>query len=180
MHDLIDAYDQLMDDDFGGRVGDSRVALACEMYTIEELRMDRLHDVYSIQIVYEEEEAKEKKKNDNHHCEQQQSLVPDAEFSNTNLSTKPIIPILTHPDDSVSDLKRRLQELYMEEWGLENRRLDRDRLATGWELVNGTDGNTMSYHLFLHSYGVKHNDILHAVIRKYNEEERESAAGAAC
>lgn len=162
MSELVDAYEQLMDDDFGGRVGDSRVALACEMYTMDELRMDRLHDVYSIRIVYPEEEENSKE------------ISPKFRHS-FHVSSKPLYEIRAHPDDSVSDFKRRLQSRFMDQWGLGNRRLDRDNIATGWELVTETDGTVLSYHLFLHSYGIKNNDTIHAVVRRYNEVEREAA-----
>ena len=52
MAELIDAYNLLLDDDLVGRVGESRVALACEMYTIEELRVGRFYDLHSMRIVY--------------------------------------------------------------------------------------------------------------------------------
>ena len=54
MSELINAYTMLMDDElFIHKVGaDNRVALACEMFTLEELRMDRFHHVYSIRIRY--------------------------------------------------------------------------------------------------------------------------------
>ena len=54
---VVEAYDALMDDDFGGRVQDSRVALACEVYTIAELRADRFHDVYALRIAFGEGEG---------------------------------------------------------------------------------------------------------------------------
>merc|ERR1711924_301439 len=67
-------------------------------------------------------------------------------------------------DDSVLDLKRILQEAYGQQWGLSDRRLDRHGLALGWEVV--FCDSALSYHLFLHDYGVKHGDIVHAVVRR--------------
>ena len=55
MMEMVEAYDQLMKDNFGSKVQDSRVALACEVYTIEELKMDRSYNVYPIQIIYDDD-----------------------------------------------------------------------------------------------------------------------------
>jgi hypothetical protein len=169
MAELIEAYDRLMDDDFGGRIGDSRVALACEMYTIAELRMDRLHDVHSLKL---------KLVDDGMELGQSSNAKiahPDAERASTDLSTHSLLEIEAHPNDSVSDFKRNLQSLFGTEWGLSDRRSDRDGIATGWELVTDGDGSILSYHLFLSSYGIQDGDIIHAVVRKYHEVEREAA-----
>ena len=58
-------------------------------------------------------------------------------------------------------------------WGLDGRQQSREGTLMGWELVfeaglleNGDVGKVvLSYHLFLHDYGIKHGDILHAVVR---------------
>ena len=165
MAELIDAYEQLLDDDFGGRIGDSRVALACEMYTISELRMDRLHDVYSLKLTLLDDDSDE-----DEGCID----IIAADSFNTDardLSPHSIIEIKAHPHDSVSDLKRAMQSTFEEEWGLIGRRLDRDGIATGWELVNDADGSILSYHLFLSSYRLKSGDLIHAVVRKNHAEE---------
>ena len=171
MAELIDAYDRLLDDDFGGRIGDSRVALACEMYTIPELRIDRLHDVHSLKIklVVDGVELSQQNVID-------EICSDDDSISTAGISTRTHFEIEAHPHDSVSDLKRHIQSIYEAEWGLLGRRNDRDGVATGWELVNDTDGSILSYHLFLGSYGIKDGDIVHAVVRKYEEVERETAA----
>mmetsp|Transcript_13035 Transcript_13035/g.28793 ORF Transcript_13035/g.28793 Transcript_13035/m.28793 type:complete len:316 (+) Transcript_13035:211-1158(+) len=185
MAELVDAYDQLMDDDFGGRIGDSRVALACEIYTIPELRMDRLHDVHSLKVNFvdnggEISTADESSSSDHARDLQSEAISRDKGSVHDDaagvLSTHSLIEIEAHPHDSISDLKRQLQSSYLQEWGLSGRRLDRDGIATGWELVNDTDGSILSYHLFLSSYGIKNGDIIHAVVRKYHEVEREAAA----
>ncbi len=173
MSELIHAYDQLMDDDFLGRVGDGRVALACEMFTLQELKMDRFHDVYPIRIRYEDNIGSSSSSGDNVDCN---STKNGATLS--DVSTFHFIEHVAHPDDSVSDIKRQLQSLYQHDWGLGGRRLDRDNLATGWEIVSSgkrNDGENdqslevMSYHLFLHSYGIIDGDVIHAVIRKYDD-----------
>ena len=161
MAELIDAYGRLMDDDFGGRIGDSRVALACEMYTIPELRIDRMHDVYSLKI---------KLVADGVELSQQNVIdeicSDDDNISTADISTRTLFEVEAHPHDSVSDLKRHIQSIFGVEWGLSGRRNDRDGIATGWELVYDTDGSILSYHLFLDSYGIKDGDIVHAVVRK--------------
>ena len=172
MAELIDAYDRLMDDDFGGRIGDSRVALACEVYSIPELRIDRLHDIHSLKI---------KMVDDGVELSQQNVIdeicSDDDDISTADISAHTLVEIEAHPHDSVSDLKRHIQSIFGAQWGLSGRRNDRDGNATGRELVNDTDGSILSYHLFLDSYGIKDGDIVHAVVRKYSEVEWESAVG---
>ena len=175
MAEIIDACDQLMDDDFGGRIGDSRVALACEMYTIPELRIDRLHEVYSLKVKLIDDSIAVPHNVDAKHSVQDIPCSKNEKLTSTDVSTHSLIEIEAHPHDSVSDLKRHIQSIFQTEWGLSDRRLDRDGIATGWELVNDIDGSILSYHLFLSSYGIKDGDIIHAVVRKYNEVEREAS-----
>ena len=87
MAELIEAYDRLMDDDFGGRIGDSRVALACEMYTIAELRMDRLHDVHSLKLKLVDDGME---LGQSSHAKIEH---PDAERASTDLSTHSLLEI---------------------------------------------------------------------------------------
>jgi curved DNA-binding protein CbpA len=186
MAEIIQAYEQLLDDDFlGVKVGDGRVALACEMFTLEELRMDSLHDVYSIRIFFDDEH-KGLNSNDDHY------IGNDSTVETMDVSREFLLEINSHPEDSVSDLKRIIQERCEEEWGLLGRRIDRDKIRTGWELIcsdrrkqmtadrknddasdrelsSDHDSLVMSYHLFVHSYGIQHGDIIHAVVRKYDE-----------
>jgi len=160
MSELYSAYDLLMDDDFSARVGDNRVALAVEMYTMNELKMDNLHDVHILKIMYDEIVVDNNNFSDN-------AQVREQEITATQLTRTPVLQVKAHPDDSVSDLKRQLQNSYGREWGLGDRRLDRDGIAKGWELVAGADGSVLSYHLFLHSYRVHHHDIIYAVVRRH-------------
>lgn len=155
MSEIIEAYDQLMNDDFGSKVRDSQVAFACEIYTIDELKMDRLYDVYAIKLNFEGEDIDEK------------FSQAASNFTSFDISEDSILEIVVHPNDSVSDLKRTIQSLYIDEWGLVNRKLDRDKIATGWELVSKKSGEVLSYHLFLHSYGIRNKDIVYAVVKKY-------------
>ena len=164
MAELIDAYNKLLDDDFSDRVRDSRVSLDCEIYSIDELKINPMYDVYSIRILYNNSED---------------PTVPTMTASNfiarDGLDFIPapeaVIEVPAHPDDSVSDLKRRIQDMYAKEWLLTGRKTDRDKLMTGWELVS--NGSVLSYHLFLHSYNIKCNDAIHAVVRKYVDVEYE-------
>jgi len=169
MSEIIQAYNQLMDDGFLSRVGDARVALACEMFTLDELRIDRFHDVYSFRILYEESDTYSEK-------------IEFRDTMRTEVNPIHTVELMAHPDDSISDLKRKIQSLFKEEWGLSGRRVDRDNIATGWEMVklNTGKGETclnsgdtlllvMSYHLFLHSYDIQHGDVIYAVVRKYDE-----------
>ena len=55
------------------------------------------------------------------------------------------------------------------DWGLQGRRLDRDQLAQGWEIVKLMDDQSLtvlSYHLFLHSYDIDHGRVLYAIVKK--------------
>jgi hypothetical protein len=222
---VVEAYDALMDDDFGGRVQDSRVALACEVYTIAELRADRFHDVYALRIAFGEGEGGGDGVEDPHGgrggnggaaeeglgsvggrggsgdgsrgrdenrngagagggeeggggeaggLEVAEGDVDGDSADNTGAGDGmvgwPTSIVNTSPLDSVSDLKRLLQEEHGEAWGLldGNRRLDRDQLATGWEVV--FNGTVLSYHLFLHDYHIRGGTIIHAVVRRYVDD----------
>ena len=167
MTELIDGYNHLMSDEFGKKVGDSRVAIACEMYTIEELKMDRLHDVYTIRILYDFDGEQD---NLTEETSSNDSLEKSAtnENSETQLNPEVIIEVLAHPDDSVSDLKRHLQDRFCHEWGLNGRKLDREGLGTGWELIT-QNGLLLGSWFFLNSYDIEHNDKIHAVVRRYDE-----------
>lgn len=170
MNEIITAYNQLMDKDMMGlnKAGDGRVALACEMFSLKELQEDRIHDVYTIRLVFEdylvEDGPKESSKAEISSMEQSAEL---------QLSNEPIIEIIAHPEDSVSDLKRSIQSIYEKDWGLLGRKKDRDQIRTGWELISLSnerkDENTvMSYHLFIQSYGICHGDKIYAVVRRYS------------
>jgi DnaJ-class molecular chaperone with C-terminal Zn finger domain len=201
MAEIIEAYSQLMDDDclLGAKIGsDSRVALAAEIYTIEELKLDRFHDVYTIRILYHDDDNDDDEqqlmkqtedKEDNDKLSALGSTLEDAGFKGGShdekqLSLETCIEIFAHPEDSVSDLKRTIQEKYETEWGLTNRRMDRDKIFLGWELLcvdrmseqdflkpskatkKNQDHLVMSYHLFLNSYDIQHEDLIYAVVRK--------------
>merc|ERR1719231_2007768 len=72
--------------------------------------------------------------------------------------------VLLHLDDSVLDVKRMLQQTFREQWGLRDRPLDRHGLMAGWELLH--DESALSYHLFMHDYGIEHGGLLHVVVRR--------------
>ena len=171
MAEIINAYQKLMDSkndlSGGSKVGDSRVALACEIMTLDELKEDLIHDVHTIRILNNSDVRADNENNFN--CEK---------ISRTrDVCTQSILEATVHPNDSISDVKRILQDSYLEDWGLAGRRKDRDGIASGWEIVcqqSRTEGvkdhdsslHVMSYHLFLHTYGIQHGDIIYAVVRK--------------
>lgn len=171
---LVNAYESLMSkysSSFLSDATDSRVALACEIYTVDELRNSPLFDVYAFRIKYREDD--ESSRDDNE--EEGSEKIPTPTNSHAiHLDPHPLIPIDAHPQDSISDLKRYIQSKYAIVWGLEDRRRDRDGLYLGWELIYRSNYDTdsdrahsvLSYHLFLESYEVNDGDILHAVVRK--------------
>jgi curved DNA-binding protein CbpA len=168
MAEIVQAYDQLRKDDvIGARAGDSRVALACQMFTLEELQSDNFHNVYKIRILYMDDF-----KNDQSRSHSIQEISsPSLEWH---------LEIRAHPDDSVSDLKRQIQDFHGNDWGLMDRRLDREAIRIGWELaclsksipMDEFDSNAdedltvMSNHFFLKDYAVHHGQILYAIVRK--------------
>ena len=85
-----------------------------------------------------------------------------------------VLAIHAFPNDSTSDLKQLIEAEAGESWGLTGRARNREGALMGWELVQeegllegGSLGTVvLSYHLFLHDYGIEHGDILYAVVRK--------------
>jgi hypothetical protein len=167
MTEITEAYDHLMDDDYSSRWGDNSVAFACELYTLEELKMSLVYDVFAIEILYHNLEK-----------EDYPRVVEPPLSKDPFLQSESRFPILTDPHDSVSDLKRHIQSLKYTEWGFQGRMLDRDKVAKGWELCiennKGRDVSSsyskaltvLSYHLFLHSYNIRHGDVLYAIVKK--------------
>jgi len=170
MTELVEAYQLLMEndgDDFISKyqVGYSnKVAIACELYTIKELQMDRFHSVYPIRIDYEyDEDFEHEEFDDDDDDDDDEKLNNDPiddmvrSADSNSLSTVTVTPIQTHPDDSVSDFKRQLESQYGIEWGLlsastakdndsnnnnnnssssdGNRKVDRDGITIGWEVI---------------------------------------------
>ncbi len=176
MSELLEAYERLTkgdDEDFldNIRVGASnKVALACELYSVEELILDRVHEVHALCIEYEIDETK--KEPDDKRIEPPSSSLPQASFA---------IPVEAHPGDSIMDLKERLELEFGMDWGLND--------CLGWELLaikrsKIHDGNksirddpstvavnneVLSYHLFLDDYQIQHGDTIYAVVRQ-NED----------
>eukprot|EP00546_Thalassionema_frauenfeldii_P012657 CAMPEP_0178910704 /NCGR_PEP_ID=MMETSP0786-20121207/9243_1 /TAXON_ID=186022 /ORGANISM="Thalassionema frauenfeldii, Strain CCMP 1798" /LENGTH=228 /DNA_ID=CAMNT_0020582981 /DNA_START=15 /DNA_END=698 /DNA_ORIENTATION=+ len=124
MSEIISAYEALTESDFGGG-RDSSVALACEVLTLDELCRDQKHDIYSLRVSYPSQFRQETFENDFHQCVTNEHLPANSNFWD----------IETHPDDSVTDFKKNLEQRYGRNWGLENRQKDRYGLATGWEIV---------------------------------------------
>eukprot|EP00578_Thalassiosira_sp_NH16_P031533 CAMPEP_0181079384 /NCGR_PEP_ID=MMETSP1071-20121207/2001_1 /TAXON_ID=35127 /ORGANISM="Thalassiosira sp., Strain NH16" /LENGTH=171 /DNA_ID=CAMNT_0023160783 /DNA_START=555 /DNA_END=1066 /DNA_ORIENTATION=- len=169
MAELITAYETLMDKHsahFLTDLRDSKVALACEMYTISELRnMRNVFDVYSFRVNFSDDATTHDKTKGEEILER--SSTTDKIYKgdqHLHLDPTAIAPLKAHPGDSISDLKRHIQSCFSVAWGLDGRRVDRDGLYLGWELVyccNGhgkkdsEDGVVLSYHLFIHSYGIQ-------------------------
>jgi len=147
MSELVEAYERLLkhanggdDDDDDSRVGASnKVTLACELYSVDELIMDRFHDCDCDDEEIDSESEIESgwtldDENDGDcggggedSAKQQQTSLP------VSASVTPFtLPILfkAHPDDSVSDLKGHLEsssEFGIQDWGLTD--------CLVWELV---------------------------------------------
>lgn len=167
---LVNAYESLMSKYSASYLSsdatDSRVSLACEIYTIDELRKSPLFEVYSFRINYEHDNNRRSDVEGNNDTIQ---APPTNHHQNNHLDPFPVLPISAHPQDSISDLKRCIQSKYATAWSLEDRKRDRDGLYLGWELICSSANNShcvLSYHLFLDSYGIHDGDILHAVVRK--------------
>mmetsp|Transcript_16844 Transcript_16844/g.27526 ORF Transcript_16844/g.27526 Transcript_16844/m.27526 type:complete len:285 (+) Transcript_16844:222-1076(+) len=174
---LVNAYESLMSKYSASYISDatdSRVALACEIYTIDELRNIPLFDVYAFRINYSHDDNISS--GDADEGDSDKIHTSTGSHGQNHLDPHPVLPIDAHPQDSISDLKRYIQSKFATAWGLEDRKRDRDGLYLGWELIYrsnySTDSNSvhahsvLSYHLFLESYGVNDGDILHAVVRK--------------
>jgi len=180
MAELIGAYDALMDDDFAGRTSDSRVAASCEIFSIDELVSGGLHEVHAVRVLFDtamlgeganvaQAEVRQKIKM------KESQLTPGSEvmLGDGASSSGRLHVVEAASDDSVSDLKRQLESKYDHEWGLEGRLKNREGTLMGWELIQeeglletgGVGTVVLSYHLFLHDYGIQSGDILHAVVR---------------
>lgn len=186
MSELVDAYERLLrtdtddEDDFleNIRVGASnKVALACELYSVQELTMDRFHAVHSLRIEYNDDEG------ENWTETEAERQIKTRDLSSTCLpqtTASFAIPIQAHPGDSVLDLKERLGVEFGDDWGLDD--------CLGWELlafqksrnsstnVDSEDPTTvavhnevLSYHLFLEDYQIQHGDIIYAIVRQHED-----------
>ena len=203
MSELVEAYERLLknnedEDDFleNIRVGASnKVALACELYSVDELTRDNFHEVYPLRMEYAKDEIEATE------TQKETDLCPSNKPTEKKLDNSSSLPQSTsslfaisvgaHPRDSVLDLKERLESEFGSDWGLEN--------CIGWELLtfntksmrNSKNKNTnhrgnnsrddedsstiavhnevFSYHLFLEDYGIRHGDTIYAVVRK-NED----------
>eukprot|EP00559_Dactyliosolen_fragilissimus_P000974 CAMPEP_0184858628 /NCGR_PEP_ID=MMETSP0580-20130426/3716_1 /TAXON_ID=1118495 /ORGANISM="Dactyliosolen fragilissimus" /LENGTH=221 /DNA_ID=CAMNT_0027354879 /DNA_START=398 /DNA_END=1063 /DNA_ORIENTATION=- len=128
MSKLIDAHQILISEDESNQsIGNNKVALACEIYSLSDLKLDRFHDVHKLRILYHQTPPPD-----------ESNPISSKESSKTELKQlqiEPIFEIHAHPDDSVSDLRRNLQESFMEQFHLQDRCLDREQIAIGWEVV---------------------------------------------
>ena len=183
MSELVDAYERLLrsdDEDYfleNIKVGASnKVALACELYSVQELTMDNFHEVHALQIDYgtEADENSEETELDRERRTNETEYPPSTSLPETAKSI--IAPIQAHPGDSVLDLKEDLESEFGEEWKLRN--------CLGWELLAfkktkvdseedpttvAVHNEVLSYHLFLEDYQIQHGDIIYAIVRKHED-----------
>ena len=153
MTELITAYETLMQNKHGYNLSivdarDSRVALACETYSLRELRgMHRTFDIYTFRIDFSccsnDDDDDDDDDNDYAMKTYNNESIMNKSTTCSTLDPYPIFPLNVHPDDSISDLKRYIQARYGEEWGLSigGQRVDRDGLYLGWELVHYNNRN---------------------------------------
>ena len=183
MAKLVNAYETLMSkysSTYLSDATDSRVALACEIYTVDELRDSPMFDVYSFRINFNDCDHDGSIANGgDSHKDMELIHAQNSSSGQTKLDANPILPIDVHPQDSISDLKRSIQNKYASVWGLEDRKRDRDGLYLGWELIyrrvdsednesfgeSANSHSVLSYHLFLDSYGIRDGDNLYAIVK---------------
>ena len=166
MAELVEAHDALLDEDFAGRTSDSRVAASCELFTLEELRQDSLHTVYPVRVLFPTAMLT------GNACDK--PLETDARTMSVTSRQAQLVTVSATEDHSVSDLKQLIEAEAAETWEISGRRPNREGSLMGWELVQeegeleggGLGTVVLSYHLFLHDFGIEHGDILHAVVRK--------------
>ena len=154
MSELVEAYERLLKHDDGDdddsdfleniRVGASnKVALACELYSVDELIMDRFHEVHALRMKYYDSDDDENEIESGSQLEDEKTTNGGnrgGEDDSTNSNSLPVsatatpfaaaIPFKAHPGDSVSDLKGRLEsssEFGIQDWGLTD--------CLGWELL---------------------------------------------
>merc|ERR1712194_958945 len=168
MAELVEAYDALLDDDLAARLQDSAVASSCEAFPLEELAAGNLHDVYTLRVLDLEVtvSAGSTWSGEAGTSGASEALTVADDGSDSVLGVP--IPTLASLDDSILDLKRALQSAHGAAWGLQQRPKDRQGVAAGWEVVY--KGSALSYHLFLHDYGLQHRSIFHAVVRRIADE----------
>lgn len=154
--EVVDAYGALTDAAFGA---EHLVAAACEMYSLRELRDDAFHDVHDVVLLLEQE------------------LLGGDDAVKAGIATELRVEaaavvaggsrfaVNCSEYDAVSDVKRAIEAARGGAWALEGRPRDRDDLSTGWELV-GADGTPLSNHFFLLDYGLRRDDVIHAVVRR--------------
>lgn len=149
MSEILSAYETVMTTN---TAFDSRVALACEVMTLEQLR--RTHEVYTIQVLYHDEN-------------EDRNMPSDLEMTSRHVSNNINYKLVAHADDSVSDFKHVLQEQFARDWGLDLKRTDRYGLASGWEVVlDGEPLEILGNHWFLHTYHIVHGALIYAIVRR--------------
>jgi len=155
MSELVEAYEKLLkrisgdnnDDEDDAlleniRVGASnKVALACELYSVDELIMDNFHEVHTLRVDYTSENDNDETKRDlvveyddetNGNFARGEDSLENNPGSKNSLPVSPTFLVTTvkaHPGDSIMDLKETIETRYGTLWGLE------DDDCLGWEFL---------------------------------------------
>ena len=185
MQELLRAYQQLTDNEVVAH--DSQVALACEIYSMDELKSKRQHyTVHSLRVM---QPTLLDTNNDSARQDDAgvSSITKDTDKA---LSEETVWEVQADPLDSVADFKQILQDHFGTAWDLQDRRLDRYGIYIGWELVkvgkqppqhhhddnsfgkdsnqhsnaDNNDNTVLSNHFFLDEYDIQPGQVLYAVI----------------
>ena len=189
---ILDAYQEALEeyDDYNGFTPTSgKLAVAAEVFTVEEMEGMDGYDVHVVRVALEEAAALPGGGDGNGESSVETSSVVASDVFST-------VPTVVHCSlyDSVSDLKRSLQSFHPPLLAIDGRKRDRDGLLIGWDVLH--EGRAMGPHLFLevrrervlqkvpcvrsptnseqpfpcvslHSpqdYGVEHGDVMHVVV----------------
>ena len=156
MIELVSAYDSLLKnecDDFEyARLGSNKLATMCELYTLQELRSRSSVSIFPIRVNFENQISSSSNAEDN--------LESVSYIDDSSLKIDHVFPITCHSEDSIYDVKCFIMNKHSS--------IMFSGRSTTWELFfqkeNGEENIVMSYHLFLHSYGVSDGDILYVIV----------------
>ena len=176
---ILAAYQEALEeyDDYNGFTPTSgKLAVAAEVFTVEEMESMEGYDVHAVRVALEEAAALavgEDAVSDGG----EEVVVAGASSLVASGGSRGEPPAVVRCSlyDSVSDLKRALQSFHPPLLALSGRKLDRDGLYVGWDVLH--EGRAMGGHLFLEDYGVEHGDVMHVVVdnggAREDGEERE-------
>lgn len=162
--EVLAAYAALSDGAFGTS---NLVAASCEIFTIDELRADAYHDVFDVALSLP---ATLLGGGGPPAGAPSAPPAPEPPIAITIDAVAPgraVVTLACSPLDAIADVKRALESRCAGEWNLAGRRIDREGLFTGWELV--ANEAPLSNHFFLEDYGLRRGDTLHAVVRRRDD-----------